>query len=101
MKGVLPYKRIGGLIYHDSEEIQKMMESKKQDPNFRWFNEMVNLRSKAERNCERKLIWYSCISFRCSGGLRWVRLKGILSPDIAKSWTEYTLFFYRPGYTIQ
>jgi hypothetical protein len=34
-KGILPYKRVGGLIYHDSEEIQKMMESKKQEPNFR------------------------------------------------------------------
>jgi hypothetical protein len=29
MKGILPFKRIGGLIYHDSEDIQKMLESKK------------------------------------------------------------------------
>jgi hypothetical protein len=30
MKGILPYKRVGGLIYHDSEDIQKMLDSKKQ-----------------------------------------------------------------------
>jgi Helix-turn-helix domain len=29
MKGILPYKRVGGLIYHDSDDIQRMLESNK------------------------------------------------------------------------
>ncbi len=30
MKGILLYKRVGGLIYPDSEEIQKMLDTKNQ-----------------------------------------------------------------------
>jgi hypothetical protein len=34
VKGTLPYTRIGGVIYHDSEDIQKMLEPKKLQQNF-------------------------------------------------------------------
>ena len=31
----LPYTKIGGIIYHDAADIQKMLESQKIQPNFR------------------------------------------------------------------
>ncbi len=34
VKGTLPYTRIGGVIYHDSADIQKMLEPKKRQQNF-------------------------------------------------------------------
>src|SRR6478735_2121947 len=30
----LPYTKIGGIIYHDADDIQKMLESQKIQPNF-------------------------------------------------------------------
>ena len=41
MKGILPYKRVGGIIYHDSEDIQKMLDSKN---NAKFINETGILR---------------------------------------------------------
>jgi hypothetical protein len=29
VKGILPFTRVGGVIYHDAEDIQHMLESKK------------------------------------------------------------------------
>jgi helix-turn-helix protein len=29
MKGTLPFTRVGGVIYHDAEDIQRMLESKR------------------------------------------------------------------------
>jgi hypothetical protein len=28
LKGILPFTRVGGVIYHDAEDIQRMLESK-------------------------------------------------------------------------
>jgi Helix-turn-helix domain len=35
VSGTLPYTRIGGVIYHDLEQIQKMLEPKKLESSFR------------------------------------------------------------------
>ena len=35
VNGTLPYTRVGGVIYHDLEQIQKMLEPKKFESSFR------------------------------------------------------------------
>src|SRR5687768_1493986 len=35
VKGTLPFTRVGGVIYHDSEDIQQMLQSKKIHSNLR------------------------------------------------------------------
>jgi hypothetical protein len=33
LRKVIPYTRIGGIIYHDAADIQKLLESQKTQPN--------------------------------------------------------------------
>ena len=35
---VIPYTKIGGIIYHDAADIQKVLESHKTRQNSRWIN---------------------------------------------------------------